>query len=244
VTRPTTDIQKPDIGDIVELYEIDCTAIFGVVLRFSPVPLIADRTAPAPQPIIWRGDTYEPRACESSGWAWDGTGPLPQPKLTIGNTDLAISAICISHSDLQGAFVKRHRVPFKYIDGQPDADPDIEFDPDIFIIDQKTAQNKAVVEFNLGAAIDIEGRLIPGRQVTKNYCPFDYRVWNGAAFVYPQTSKACPYTGGAFFDTSGNAVADPALDKPSKRFTTCCQRRFTGVDLPFGGFPGVGQFQG
>jgi lambda family phage minor tail protein L len=244
MTGPVLDIQKPDIGVVIELYEVDCTAIFNEILRFAPAPLIADRTAPVPQAITWRGNLYEPRACQSSGWAWDGTGPLPQPKLTIGNTDRAISAICIPNNDLQGAIVTRHRVPFKYLDGQPDADPDIEFDPDLFVIDQKTTMNKMVVEFSLGAAIDIQGRLIPGRQIMQSYCSFRYRVWNGSSFVYSQGSAACPYTGTNYFDAKGNAVVDPALDKPSKRLASCCKLRFPTGDLPFGGFPGAAKVRG
>jgi lambda family phage minor tail protein L len=239
VTTPVLDIQKPDIGDVVELYEVDCTSIFGEVLRFVPAPLIMDPTAPVPQPVIWRENTFEPRACASTGWSWDGQGPLPQPKLQIGNTDRQVSGLCIANNDLQGAIVTRHRVPLKYLDGMPDADPDIEFDPDIFVIDQKTLQNKMVVEFSLGAAIDIQGRLIPGRQVIQSYCPFLYRVWDGVEFVYSQSSKACPYTGDNFFDAGGSTVSDPALDRPSKRLTSCCKRRFPTGDLPFGGYPGA-----
>lgn len=243
MTTPALDMQRLDLGVVVELYEVDCLAIFNEILRFTPAPLIVDRNTPVPQPVIWRGDTYEPRACKSSGWAWDGTGPIPQPKLTIGNTDRAISAICIPNNDLQGAVVTRHRVPFKYLDGQPDADPDIEYDPDVFVIDQKTTMNKMVVEFALGAAIDIQGRLIPGRQVIQGYCPFRQRRWNGTAFVYSTSSMACPYTGAAMFDAAGNVVVDPALEVFSKRLTSCCKKRFPTGDIPFGGFPGAAKYR-
>jgi lambda family phage minor tail protein L len=175
-------IQRPDVGDVVELYEVDCMAIFGEVLRYTPAPLIIDANAPVPQPVVWRGDTYIPRACSAAGWVWDGQGPLPQPKLTLGNTDRAISALCIAYSDLQGAIVTRHRVPMENLDAMPEGDPDIEFDPDIFAIDQKTLQNKMVVEFTLGSAIDVIGKVIPGRQVLQAYCPFRYRSWNGTGF--------------------------------------------------------------
>lgn len=245
MTGPVLDIQQPDIGNIAELYEVDASAITGLaeVLRFVPAPLIADSTAPAPQPVVWRGNTYEPRACQSEGWTWDGQGPLPQPTLTLGNTDRAVSALCIAYNDLQGAIVTRHRVPIKYLDGMPDADPDVEFDPDLFLIDQKTLQNKMVVTFNLGAAIDIQGRLIPGRQVVQGYCPFRPRFWDGTQFVYNQGMAACPYTGDKIFDAAGHQTSAPAEEVFTKRLKSCCAIRFTG-DLPFGGFPGAAQFQG
>lgn len=236
-------IQYPDVGVVVTLFEVDCTAIFGSVLRFTPAPLVANQDLPVPAPIVWRGETYEPRACEAEGFQWDGTGPLPRPKLTIGNTDSAIAALCITYNDLQGAIVTRHRVPLRNVDGQPDADPDVEFDPDIFIIDQKTLQNKVVVEFSLGAAIDIEGRLIPGRQVIQGYCPARYRIWNGTSFVYNQGSFACPYTDSRYYNKNGEQVFNPALDNPSKRIDTCCKVRFPTGALPFGGFPGVARYR-
>jgi lambda family phage minor tail protein L len=244
VTNPTVDMQSPDVGDVVELYEIDCSAIFGQILRFSSSPLIVNRQTPVPAPVLWRGETYVPRACESSGWQWDGSGPIPQPKLTVGNTDKAISALCIAYNDLQGAIVTRHRVPLKYLDGMPDEDPGIEYDPDIFAIDQKVAQNKIAVDFTLGAAIDVVGRLIPGRQVLQAYCPFRYRTWNGVAFVYNQGSAACPYTDNRYYDINGNQVGDPAKDRPSKRLQSCCKKRFPTGDLPFGGFPGAAKYRG
>lgn len=244
MTGVETDIQSPDVGNIAELYDIDCTAIFGEVLRFAPAPLIVNPANPVPAPVVWREETYVPRACKSEGWMWDGQGPLPQPKLTIGNTDRAISALCIAYSDLQGAIVTRHRVPMKNLDGMPDADPDIEFDPDIFIIDQKTSQNKMVVEFSLGAAIDIEGRMIPGRQVVQGYCPWRYRRWNGADFLYPNGTTACPYTGDAMFDETGAPTADPAKDRCAKRLGIGCKKRYPTGDLPFGGFPGAAKYRG
>ena len=50
MTRPTTDIQSPSIGTIVELFDVDCTALFGEILRFTPSPLIPNRLAPVPAP--------------------------------------------------------------------------------------------------------------------------------------------------------------------------------------------------
>lgn len=241
MTRPTTDIQSPSIGTIVELFDVDCTALFGEILRFTPSPLIPNRLAPVPAPITWQTNIYEPRACEATGWSWDGSGPLPRPTLTLGNTDLSISAICIANSDLQGAIVTRHRVPMNYLDGMPGADPTVEFDPDIFMIDQKTVQNKSVVTFSLGAAIDIEGRMIPARQIIQSYCSQFYRIWNGTTFVYSQGLNACPYTGSNYFDANGNPITDPSQDVCSKRLTSGCQKRFPTGDLPFGGFPGAAQ---
>lgn len=243
-------VQNPDQGVRVTLYEIDCMNIFGQILRFTPAPLVPSQADPVPQPLAWRGEVYNPRACQSTGWQWDGLGPFPTPKLTLGNTDNAISALCIAYKDLLGATVTRHRTWMKYLDDQPEADPDVELDPDVFRIEQKTTQNKLIVEFQLATAVDLRGRLIPGRQVLQGYCSFRQRFWNGTEFVYSTSSAACPWTGtsdldpGPYFDAAGNSVPTPEQDKFSKRLTTCCKKRFPTGAVPFGGFPGAARYRG
>jgi len=43
------------------------------------------------------------------------------------------------------------------------------------------------------------------------------------------------------FDETGASVSQ-AQDRCSKQLGTGCKKRFVGVPLPFGGFPGAGQF--
>jgi phage-related protein len=57
----------------------------------------------------------------------------------------------------------------------PYADPDAQYPPDIFYINQKTAENKLTVEFELGTSFDIDGITLPRRSMNAATCLWGYR---------------------------------------------------------------------
>src|SRR5262249_20760879 len=103
-------------------------------------------------------------------------------------------------------------------------------------IKRKVAQNKVYVEWELGAAIDVQGVMIPGRVILQDACTHLYRRWNGTAFDYSKAT--CPYTGTSSFDQNGNAVG-PSGDRCSKRIAPGCKLRCGVGPLPPRAFPGV-----
>lgn len=110
----------------------------------------------------------------------------------------------------------------------PSADPTAEFPDDIFFIEQRTVENRNVVEFQLAAAFDFQGFQLPRRPIIQNVCAWIYR------------SSECGYTGTAYFDANDNPVPTAAQDVCGKRLSSC-QARFGGNNpLPFGGFPAAG----
>jgi lambda family phage minor tail protein L len=226
--------QQPALDEFIELFELDATSIGGDIYRFIS-------GAYAIEPVTWQGNTYLPIPFESSGFTADGSGVLATPHLKVANINLAFSGVAIAFHDLVGCTVTRHRTFRRFLDGQSEADPTAEFDPDVFRIDRKVAQNKIFVEWELAAVIDQEGRKLPGRPILQSACVFRYRHWTGASFDY--TDATCPYVGATNFDINGNVVATGDLDVPSKRLDTCCKKRFASGTLPFGGFPGVARFQ-
>ena len=234
-------VQAASLDAVVELFELDATALGDQVYYFTAQSLIPDPLAPVPTNVTWQGHTYSPIPCEATGWEVNGKGTLPTPHLKVANVNLAFSGLAIGFNDLLGCKVTRHRTFKRYLDGQIEADPDAEFDPDVYRVDRKVAQNKIFVEWELASTMDQEGRLLPGRPVLQSACPFRYRHWNGSAFDY--TNAQCPYVGTNYFDVSGAVVATPALDRAGKRFDTCCAKRFPTGAKPFGGFPGVARFQ-
>lgn len=233
-------VQAFGLDEIVELFDLDATSVGDQVYHFTCASLVPDPSAPVPQSVLWQGNSYVPVPCEASGFETSGKGTLPTPHLKVANINLAFSAIAIAFNDLLGCTVTRHRTFRRYLDGQADADPTAEFDPDVYVIDRKVTQNKIFVEWELAARIDQEGRLLPGRPVLQSACPFRYRRWTGSAFDY--TNAICPYAGSSYFDINGTPVSDPALDRAGKRFATCCAKRFPSGARPFGGFPGVARF--
>lgn len=239
----TLDIQKLDPGSIVELFELDATSIEGPVQRFHGYPESGT--------IYWQGEEYEPWAIEATGFARTSEGKQPLPTLTVGNIGLdesgdpvpgVISALCLAYGDLVGARVVRHRTLVKYLDaenfegGNENADPDEELPLEVWIVEQKTREDAEYVEFTLSSPIDFSDRMLPGRQIIANVCPW---LWKGG-----YRGAYCGYTGDAWFDADGNPVSDETLDRCGGRLSDC-KKRFAaqqGVSedaavVNYGGFP-------
>ncbi|WP_035061046.1 phage minor tail protein L, partial [Andreprevotia chitinilytica] len=164
----TADMQQLQPGAEVFLYRLDATAIGGDLLRFHG-HLQAG-------PIWWQGQQYDPWPIEAEGFARTSEGKQPAPTLSVGNVSGTISAMVIYLDDLVGARLIRHRTLTKFLDaanfpdGNPTANPNEEFPPELWFIDQKTAETSAVVTFELASAVDFNGQQIPARPIIANVC--------------------------------------------------------------------------
>jgi lambda family phage minor tail protein L len=223
----TADIQGLEPGAKVELFELDATMITGgSLLRFHGYQQAGT--------IWWQGVEYTPWPIHAEGFAKTSEGQQPTPKLSAGNVDGSISALCITLDDLVGAKLTRHRTLGQYLDaanfdgGNASADPTQEFPADVWYIEQKTGETNEVVEFELSSALDLQGLQLPRRQIIANLCPFKYK------------GAYCNYTGTAMFDANDNTVTDPALDVCGKRLSSCKARFGTNNVINFGGFPAAG----
>ena len=224
-----SDVQKLAPGALVELFELDPTALGGAIVRFH-AGLNEWQTA-----VVWQGLTYSPFPVEASGFESSGRGTLPRPHLRVANVTGLIGALCLELDDLVGATVTRRRTLTKYLDAfnfaggvNPTADPTQAFPDEIWTINRKAEENKVFIDFELAAAFDVAGVQLPRRQVVANVCPWIYR------------SAECSYAGGAVAD--GNDVATTALatDVCGKRLASCKLRFGAFAELPYGGFPGAG----
>lgn len=225
----SADAQALSPGDIVVLFDIDTAPLGG-----NDVWYLCAGTINGAMPA-WRGHTYTPFPLEASGFEWAGRGALPKPRLMVGNVAGLLLPAVIQYNDLVGAKVTRWKTLVKYLDGQPGADPNSCFIPDIYFIDRKSQQTKGLIEFELAAALDQQGVMLPRRQLIRDNCSETYRRWNGTAFVY----GTCPYAGAARFTSKDVSTADPAADRCSKRLTGCQARFGAANELPFSGFPGI-----
>ena len=226
----TADIQGREPGARVELFELDATMIAGgSLLRFHGYQQVAT--------IWWQGNEYTAWPIQAEGFAKTGEGQQPTPKLSVGNVDGSISSLCILMDDLVGAKVVRHVTLGQYLDarnfagGNPTADPAQEFPADIWFIEQKSGETNEVVEFELASALDLQGQMLPRRQIIANLCSFTYR------------GPYCNYTGTAKFDANDQPVTDPALDVCGKRLGSCKKRFGDTQVLNFGGFPAAALVQ-
>lgn len=224
-----SDIQTLAPGAIVELFELDCTVIGGAVLRFhnGVNELGAD--------VVWDGATYTRFPVEASGFERTGSGSIPQPKLRVANVTGLVGALVRELQDLVRAKLTRRRTLVKYLDAvnftggvNPTADPNAAFPDEIWFIERKAGENGIYVEFELAAAFDVAGVMLPRRQCIQNVCTWKYR------------SAECSYAGGAVADRNDVPTGSMASDSCGKRLASCKLRFGAYNPLPFGSFPGVG----
>ncbi|WP_312743886.1 phage minor tail protein L [Cedecea neteri] len=242
-----SDYQKLEPGNSVRLFDVDGTA-FGVsdVLHFhahniahTPEEITAaggdEKTLPA-KSIWWQGREYKAWPCKIEGIETSTDGSSAQPKLSVANIDGSITALCLAYDDLLQAKVIIHDTLAQYLDaanfpaGNPSADPTQE-KLQVWFIDSKSVENNRSVEFTLSSPMDLQGLMIPTRQL-HSLCTWcirgKYRSGDG-----------CDYAGTLYFDDKNNPVDDPSLDKCSGTLRGCKLRVGESEPLPFGGFPGT-----
>lgn len=226
---------SPD--NIVALFTLDTSAIGGPIMRFV-------QGNEATGQIQYQGLTYEPVDVEFTGLETSGVGSLPTPRIRLANHDGIFQNILNTWGDVLGCPVYRIRTFARFLDGHPDADPNAFYGPDLFRVERKVAENPVYLEWELSAAVDQEGKMLPGRQVIRDTCLWRYRSWDPVAGDFDYSKAQCPYTGANYFDINDDPVVLASDDKPSRRLS-CCEKRFgAGNPLPFGGFPGVARIRG
>ncbi len=229
------DSQSSAPGTRVELFDVDLSPLGGEVLRFVSGTLPGQNPGEY-QPVRWRGNLYMPAPFEASGFEMDGRGALPTPTLRMGSSR-QLAALLREFGDCVGMKVTRWRTFSKYLDGQPQADMNAHYPPDVFLISRKVSQNKVYTEWELAAEMDQQGKKLPARMILRDACTWPYRTWDADAGVFDYSNTLCPYTGANYFDRSGQACV-AAQDNCGKRLSDCVLR-FGSAPLPTSAFPGV-----
>ena len=227
------ELNKLAPSAVIELFELDGTASsIGVdqVYRFH-----AGVNEQISGNIVWNGNTYQRYPIEATGFTYQGGGQLPRPTISISNVLSLATTLVLEYNDLVGATVTRIRTLKKYIDAvnftsetNATADPFAEFPREIYIVDRKVSENRAVVSFELAATFDVAGVKLPRRQIIQNICPWTYK------------GEGCGYTGTNYFDIDDNAVDDVANDVCGHRLSSCKLRFGENAEIPYGGFPSAG----
>ena len=225
----TAAVQSLAPGVVIELFVLDMAPVGGPVVYYH------GGTNGLQQPVVWQGNTYAAVPVQAEGFEWNGRGLLPRPKIQIANVLGTITALLLTYGDLVGCKVTRKRTLAKFLDAanfasgtNPTADPTAEFPDDIFYIEQRTVENRNLVEFQLAAAFDFEGMELSRRAIVQNVCSWIYR------------SAECGYTGTSYFDANDNPVSTAAQDVCGKRLSSCKVRFGANNPLPYGGFPAAG----
>lgn len=229
VTPPRADEQLPNPSGRITLFELDATNIGGPLLRF-----VSDKAITG-ESIVWQGQVYTAWPIEAAGFEWNGAGQMPRPTIRVANVTAAISALCLTYSDLVGAKLSRKMTLAKYLDAvnfpggvNPTADPNAAYADEIYFVDRKIIGNRNVVEFETTSNFDVQGVRLPRRPIIQNICPFEYR------------KAECGYAGPPVAKEDDTPTTSAALDVCGKRVGSCKLRFGANGELPFGGFPSVG----
>lgn len=226
-----SQMQSLEPGQLVELFIIDLSTYGGSNYYFTS-------SAKETSAIVFQGQTFTPIDFKAEGFETNGSGSLPTPKIQISNTTKAISEAVIAYNDLIGCKITRLRTFRNFLDGELNADPNAMLPADVFIIDRKSVHNKLYIEWELAAAMDQQGRMLPGRQVLRDTCTHRYRAWNPDTGDFDYSKVTCPYAGTGYFTFSGDSTFNPGEDICGKKFSDC-KARFGNQDLPTRAFPGV-----
>lgn len=227
-----SEIQSLSPSALIELFVIDLTSLGGGIERFHC------GTNNLSGAVVWQGVSYVALPIEATGFDVSTRGTLPRPKLKLANIGGLFSYEIATFDDLINAKVTRKRTFVKYLDVvnfsdgvNPTADPNQSYPDDIWFVDQKVSENKYTIEWELASPFDLQGVMMPRRQVVQNTCPWKYR------------GPECGYTGTLYFDSGDVATSNSANDFCGKRLSSC-KKRFSGSanGIPFGGFPGVVQY--
>jgi len=224
-----SDIQSLEPSAIIELFTLDLTDLGDIIYYFHA------GTNELSQDIYWQSQLYTAFPIQIDGFSTNSKGELPRPSMTVSNILGLIGSFTANFNDLIGAKVTRIRTFKKYLDesnfinGNPTADPTVEYPRDIYYINRKVQETSKLVSFELVSPWDLQNIFLPRRQVIQNTCLWKYR------------GVECGYTGGAVADASDVPTTDPAKDSCSKTIQGCIYR-FPNIPLPYGGFPGATSF--
>lgn len=224
-----SELQKLAPSAVIELFQLDTTAFGGSIYYFHA------GTNGLRQNITWQGQEYVAYPIQVSGFEFSAGGQIPRPVMQVSNVTGAITTLVLAYDDLLGAKVTRKRTMSKYLDAvnftggvNPDADPDAEFNDDIYYVERKASETAEAVSFELSASFDVQGVKLPRRQIIQNICPWKYR------------SAECSYAGTNYFDKNDNPVGSLSADICGKKLSSCEVRFGTNAELPYGGFPAAG----
>lgn len=153
------------------------------------------------------------------------------PNTAVNGGDATVLGMQVEDGDAATLFQATTNNPV--YDRQPNADPNEHFVDEIWFIDRKVAHVPGrYVEFELATAMDLNGEVLPGRQIMANVCTWLLR--GGYRGPY------CGYTGAAYFDINDNPVDDPGKDVCAGLLRSCKRRFGENNALPYGGFPAAG----
>jgi len=217
------DLSQSSPSDVIDLFQIDATIPSNGVVGLLYFSNSVNTNGSAPVP------------CQLNGVETASTGPLNNPTFTVSNINARFSPMLIEYDNLLGGRINLIKTFYKYLDGQPSANPTYIVYQNSWIINRVAVHNNTSIQFELSSPMDLQNITLPARQLTVN-CSFIYRKWN------PDTNEfiagTCPFTGTSYFDVNGNPTG-PSGDACGKKVNDCTLRFRKNNVLPMQAFPAV-----
>jgi lambda family phage minor tail protein L len=210
----------------VDLYIVDLNPI-GVAQSYFFFPGVAgDGTE-----IVYQGNTYYPWNIKITGVEKRGDGAQARPSVEIANIDDYVTLLCQQYQDMVGATVTRRRTLATYI-----AADIAGYQDNYWFIEQRTAESRETVKFDLSSPLDFLDKKLPGMIAIANTCPHQYKsILHGSGCGWPGTDPT------KWFAADGSPVTGSNLDVCGKRLTDCKLRFGASNPLDYGGNPGLGR---
>jgi lambda family phage minor tail protein L len=163
VTVPTIESQLAILrtsDGLVDLFQLDCTAIGGPIFFFTPNSF-EDGTE-----LSWGGQVYTLISMGLDNLEHQAsTANLPQPTLSISNVGGPLLSVVQTLGDLVGAKLTHFKTKVSYLDGQANPSTDEFIGPEVWFIYQLAQMTNQVMQFTLACAIDRPGYMFPVRQI-------------------------------------------------------------------------------
>lgn len=225
-----TDAQNLSPGNMVQLFDLDATALGGSIFRFT-------NDVGAGGYLPWKGNNYLPLPMQAEGFELSGRTSPNRPRLRVANVLNVLATAIDSFGELTGAKLTRWRTFAQYLDNGSEPDPDRHLPQEHYLIDRLTLRNQMYAEWELTTPLDTEGAMLPARQVLREVCSHRYRYYESGAFVY--TKATCPYVGSNYFTELNQPAADPSQDSCALSLVACRLRFGQTAPLPIAAFPSV-----
>lgn len=160
-----TQLAKPAVPALVELFILDMTRFNEGYLRFTP------HTQGGTANVVFGGHTYFPMPIHSEGWAAGIGGAPPRPVLKVSNITRFIQPYLIQYNDLVGVPLTRKLTLDIFLAGGATPDPTQVLAEQRFVIQQKRRLNKLEVEFILSSLLDAPNFKLPKGVVLRREFP-------------------------------------------------------------------------
>lgn len=204
------DLQKQSPGSaLIELFEL---AIEGGSTIYFHSGVEADLST-----VQFREEggtirTYVALPMQAKGFSINPKGTSARPSVTFANATSVFSNSISDFDTILGSTLTRRTTLQKYLVGESgDATPPVEFPKQIYLLDRISGSNSGAVTYECATPYDLQGVILPKRQVISNACPW---IYQGADHTLDEYKKvgACTWQRESKYKPTYKSTLDGATE--------------------------------